>query len=87
MRSFEEIVAEEKKDRNILTVRLSKVVKIVNGKEEKAKNLTMEDMGEFLFDIVKLKVQDCAGLSLSTDRYDTKEIKLKPGIDPTPYLT
>ena len=26
-------------------------------------------------------------LSLSTQRYDTKEINLKPGVDPKPYLT
>ena len=86
MRSFEEIVADEKKNRNILIVKLVKIVTIVNGKEEKEKNLTMEDVGELLFDVVKLKVEECDGLSLSTSRYDTKEIKLKPGTDPTPYL-
>ena len=87
MRSFEEILAEEKKNRNILTVTLTKIIIFENGREIKEKNLTMKDMGEFMFDVLKLKVEDCAGLSLSTNRYDTREINLKPGTDPTPYLT
>ena len=36
---------------------------------------------------MKVKVDDCAGLSLTTSRYDTKQINLKPSIDPQPYLT
>ena len=86
MRNFEEILAEEKKNRNILIVKLTKIVTIENGEEVKEKSLFMEDVGELLFEVIKLKVEDCAGLSLSTSRYDTKEINLKPGIDPTPYL-
>ena len=87
MRTFEEIIAQEKKRRNILTVKMTKIVKFFDGKEVKDKNLTMEDIGEFIFDILKVKIDECAGLSLSTSRYDTKEINLKPGIDPTTYLT
>ena len=87
MRSFEEIVADEKKNRNILVVKINKIIKIVDGKEVKEKSLHMEDVGELLFEVIKLKVSDCAGLSLSTSRYDTKAINLKPGVDPTPYLT
>ena len=64
MRSFDEIIADEKK----ITVKLLKIVKIVNGKEEKDKSLTMEDVGELLFDVVKLNIDDCAGLSLSKNR-------------------
>jgi hypothetical protein len=37
MRSFDEIIADEKKNRNTLTVKLLKIVKIVNGKEVKEK--------------------------------------------------
>ena len=68
MRSFDEIIADEKKNSNTLTVKLLKIVKIVNGKEEKDKSLTMEDVGELLFDVVKLNIDDCAGLSLSKNR-------------------
>ena len=87
MRTFEEIVAYEKENRNILIVKLAKIVTFVNGEEVRERSLNIEDIGELFFDVVKLKVEDCAGLSLSTNRYDTKEINLKPGVDPTPYLT
>ena len=87
MRTFEEIVAEEKKNRNILTVKLTKIVKYVDGKEERPASLTMEDIGEFIFDVVKLEINDCSGISLSTQRYDTKEINLKPNVDPKKYIT
>ena len=82
MRTFEEIVAEEKKNHNILTVKLTKIVKYVDGKEERPASLNMEDIGEFIFDVVKLDINDCSGISLSTQRYDTKEINLKPNVDP-----
>ena len=51
------------------------------------KQLTVEDMGELIFDIIKVDPAVCLGVDLFTGRYDTKEIKLKPHIDPTPYLT
>ena len=82
MRSYEEIVADERKNRNSIIVKLTKIVKFENGKEVKAKNLSMEEVGELFFDVMKVKVEDCIGLSLSTSRYDTKEIRLRPRIDP-----
>ena len=32
-------------------------------------------------------MEDCAGMSLSTQRYDTKEINLKPNVNPHKYIT
>ena len=87
MRTFEEIMSDEKKNRNILTLTLTKIVKYEAGKEVRAPSLTMEDIGEFVFDVMKLKMEDCAGLSLTTQRYDTKLIHLKPGIDPNKYIS
>ena len=86
MRTFEEIIADEKKNRNIFIVKINKITTVVDGEEVKGKSLNIEDVGELIFDVVKLKVEDCAGLSLTTNRYDTKEINLKPEVDPTPYL-
>ena len=37
--------------------------------------------------MIKLKTEDCASVALVTNRYDTKEVKLKPDVDPAPYLT
>ena len=87
MRSFEEIIADEKKNRNTLIVKLIKIVKFEDGKEVRAPSLIMEDIGELFFEVVKLEVNDCAGISLSTQRYDTKKINLKPGVDPNKYIT
>ena len=40
-----------------------------------------------LFDVIKVKPSDCLAVALYTSRSDTKEVKLKPDVDPTPYLT
>ena len=58
-----------------------------NGKTVKAPTLYETDLSEFFFDVIKLKIEDCLGIALRTHRYDTKEIKLKRGVDPSPYLT
>ena len=87
MRTFEEIMSDQKKNRNILTLTLTKIVNYEAGKEVRAPSLTLEDMGDFVFDVLKLQMEDCSGLYLSTQRYDTKLIHLKPGTDPNKYIT
>ena len=84
MRSFAEILADEKKNRNILEIKLTK---ICDDDQEKPENLSLERIGELLFEVIKLKAEDCERVALVTSRYDTKEVKLKQGVDPTPYLT
>ena len=69
----------------MLIVKLTKIVNYVDGAEVKPVSLNMEDIGE-LFDVIKVKAEDCAGLALTTNRYDTKEINLKKDVDPTSYL-
>ena len=88
MRSFAEIMKDEMLHRNILEVKLVKTeVTLENGDKVKAKTLTDVDLSEFLFDVINLKMEDCDGISLRTYRYDTKEVKLKKGVDSTPYIT
>ena len=84
MRSFAEIIAEETANRNILVIKLTKITD-ENG--AKAPNLSMEDVGELMFDMMKLAAADCKSVALHTSRYDTKEVLLKPRVDPSPYLT
>ena len=48
---------------------------------------TVEDVSVLIFDVIKLNPNDCLGVALKTSRYDTKEVKLRPEVDPTPYLT
>ena len=58
-----------------------------SGGEGKTENLSLEKIGELMFDVIKLKADECERVALTTNRYDTKEVMLKAGIDPTPYLT
>ena len=87
MRSFAEILNKEKQHRNILEVKLIRTSTKENGVNIKAPTLNESDLSEFFFDVLNLKVEDCLGIALRTHRYDTKEIKLKQGVDPTPYLS
>ena len=86
MRNFAEILNDEQHHRNILEVKLSRKSETINGELIKSKTLSEADISELFFDIIKLKVEDCEGIALRTYRYDTKEIKLKRGTNPTPYL-
>ena len=83
MRTFAQILADERETRNILEIKLTK---ICTGDGVKPENLSLEKIGELMFDVLKLKTDDCDRVALVTNRYDTKEVKLKPGVDPTPYL-
>ena len=87
LRPFSQIILEESATRNIIQLRLTKIPTHVNGKSTLPKNLNFDDFGEFLFDILKIKPEDCLGLDLTTGRYDTRELKFKPEIDVTPFLT
>ena len=83
-RPFDQIIAEASADRNILQIHLKKI----NLEEETiTKSLTYEDLGEFIFDVLKINPEDCLGLDLSTGRYDTREIQLKPNVNVSAYLS
>ena len=86
MRSFAQILADEAENRNILEIKL---IKKSSGDSTipRPENLSLEKVGELMFDVLKIKAEDCIRVALITNRYDTKEVMLKPGVDPTPYLT
>ena len=86
MRTFAEIIAEEKEQRNILEIKLTRLSINVEGELKAAKSLSIEEVGELMFDVIKLKPEDCAGVAMYSSRYDTKEVKLKAGVNPAPYL-
>ena len=86
MRTFAQIIADERQTRNILEIKLTKISSGGVGNHVKPENLSLEKIGELMFDVIKLKTEDCAKVALVTNRYDTKEVMLKPGVDPTPYL-
>ena len=84
MRSFEEIVADAKANRNILEIHLKKNIND-ESPTSKPPNLTYDQLGELLFDILKIKSDECIRFNFSTSRYDTREVVFKPSVDLLPY--
>ena len=77
MRNFAKIMEDEKKQRNVLEL---KVTKIRPESGPNPANLTHEDLGELLFDILQVPIKDCIAFDYNTGRYDVKQVKLKPGV-------
>ena len=86
MRSFAEILASEQANRNILEIHLNRLSIEENNVTTRAKALTHDDLGELIFDVLNVDYKDCLGFNYSTGKYDTREIKFKPGVDLTPYI-
>ena len=82
-----EILAEANETRNILEIKLSKLKVENEGVMGKAKNILYKDISILIFDEIGSKPEDCVGVALSTARYDTKEVQVKPGVDPTHYIS
>ena len=73
MRSFAEIIAEEKQHRNILEIHLVRCT-------PSSKGLNFDDIGELIFDVLNVDPTQCYGFNYSTGRYNTREIKFKSGV-------
>ena len=88
-RSFSQIIAEEKVNRNILEIRVRKV-KVDTSKVDEninVRSLTFDEVGELIFDILKIKAQDCLTFDYYAGRFDVKQIQFKPGIPLDQYVT
>lgn len=86
LRSFEEIIHDASNNRNILEIRLKKIISD-SDPAVKPSNLTHDQLGELLFDYLKINCDDCLRFNFTTSRYDTREVMLKPGVDLTPFIT
>ena len=87
MRSFAEIMADQKLNRNILEITMRKRQTVDNaGNVLTPKQLTFDDLGTFLFDILKIKAEDCVRFNYTLGRYETREVMFKPGLDMSPYI-
>ena len=80
-RTFLEIIEEEKKNRNILDIQLER------NNIENPRYLTFDDIGELIFDVIKIEPKDCLSCNNNTGRSDTKHIKLKPGVNISQFST
>ena len=86
-RTFQQIIEEEKKNRNIIEIQIAKPEPT-----ESLRPLTYDELGELIFDIIKIDRSDCITFDYNTGRQDTKHIQLKPSVQidqfvtPTPFL-
>lgn len=86
-RSFAEIIAEQKSTRNIMEIHLTKkLLADEEGKVTKFRHLTFDEIGSFIFDILKIPATSCQRFNYITSRYDTKEVMLKAGVEMSPFL-
>ena len=86
MRTFSQILEDEKRNRNILEIHIKKQVNIENNDQSKPRNFTFDELSIFIFDILHIKPEDIVAIDYTTGRYDHREIQLKPGVEATPFL-
>ena len=58
MRTFEQIVADEKETRNIIEIKVSRKQVEIDGEIKPAKSLSMDDVSVLIFDVIGVKPQD-----------------------------
>ena len=73
---------DEKKNRNILEIQLNKVTNLTDKSDSetdviKVKNLTYEDLGELMFEVLEIDPSDCLAFNFSTGRYNYREIRFQ----------
>ena len=91
MRPYSQILADASSSENspkiTLQFKISKTEKLAaNGETVKPKSLTNDQFGDFIFDSLGIKQEDCLEIDLS-GRWDTKELVLRPNTDVAHILT
>ena len=85
-RNYHQIIADASSPNSNVLIQF-KLHKIISISDIKPPNLTHAQVGEFLFDILKIKPESCLEIDLNTGRYDTRELLLRPGTDLTGVIT
>ena len=84
-RTFDQIIEQEKKNRNIIEIHIVKDTE--NIQENPPRQLTFDDLGELIFDVIKINPDECLTFDYNTGRFDTKHIQLKPLVHADQYVT
>ena len=89
IKKYSDIIAQQKKERNIIEIKIKKqtITNKDTNEEVPIKNLTFDDLSELLFEVLGISFEDCIAADYYTGRYDTREVHLRPDIDPSKYLT
>ena len=86
-RTFQQIIEDEKKNRNIIEIQITRPAPSGDSQDSAPRPLTYDDLGELIFDIIKIDPKDCITFDYNTGRFDTKQIQLKPAIKVDQFLT
>ena len=62
LRTYQEIVQHEIANRNIIEIKLVKIREIIGTEVSTPKNLSTEETGELIFDIIKVDPAHCEGI-------------------------
>ena len=84
-RSFQQIIEDEKKNRNIIEIKLIKSES--DCEESSIRHLTYDELGESIFDVLKVIPSECIAFDYNTSRFDIKQIQLKPNVDADKFVT
>ena len=90
IRKYEEIIAQQKTKRNVLEIKIRKNIphgSNADNRINQPRSLTIDDLSELVFEVLEVKFEECIGVDFYTGRYDTREIVLKPEVDPAKYIT
>ena len=87
-RSYQTIINESNTQSPNILIQF-KLYKITNQNNPDNKPLSLSDaqIGEFLFDFLKINPKSCLELDLNTGRYDTRELLLRSGTNLTEIIT
>ena len=86
-RSFHQIIEEEKKTRNIIEIQLAKASPTEDSQDSPPRPLTYDDLGELIFDVLKIDPSKCISFDYNTGRYDIKHLQLKSNVQADQFVT
>ena len=83
-RSWKQILEDAAKE-VFIELKIRKISKIVENETVKPRNLKHDDIATFIYDVLKVNHNDIIALDFTSGRYDSREIQLKPHVDPTKF--
>ena len=89
IKKYSDIIAQQKKERNILEIKVKKLIATNKDTNEEVpiRNLSFDDISELMFEVLGINFEDCIAADYYTGRYDTREVHLRPDVDPSKYIT